>query len=214
MRFLLRSRRILGAALVMTAIGGGAAVAETATTADSTPSVIKACVNRGSGLLYQPEKVIGDGQCRSGDQELTWNIQGPAGPQGPTGPQGPAGPQGPSGPAGAKGDTGATGPAGQQGPAGPAGPAGPSMLAYDKTIETFGSGDESVVAQCNPGENAIGGGYSLAGGSMDVQESMPIPYFGASSPEAWRVSGKITGDEVTVTVWVVCTKATSVTVQS
>ena len=47
--------------------------------------------------------------CANGEAMITWNQQGPVGPQGP------AGLQGPTGPAGTQGPTGATGP---QGPAG------------------------------------------------------------------------------------------------
>jgi len=47
--------------------------------------------------------------CKTGDTGLTFNQQGPPGPQGDPGPQGPAGPQGDPGP---------------QGPAGPPGPSG------------------------------------------------------------------------------------------
>src|SRR5262245_58523555 len=35
--------------------------------------------------------------CRSWENSVTWNQQGPPGPQGPAGPEGPAGPKGPSG---------------------------------------------------------------------------------------------------------------------
>ena len=56
--------------------------------------------------------------CTSGETTITWNQQGPAGPQGPTGPTGPQGPTGATGP------QGATGQAGPQGATGPAGPPG------------------------------------------------------------------------------------------
>ena len=56
--------------------------------------------------------------CSKGSTAISWNQQGPAGPQGQPGPQGATGINGPQGPAGA---TGATGPAGPTGPAGTSG---------------------------------------------------------------------------------------------
>jgi hypothetical protein len=68
-------------------------------------TVIRACINNGSGSV----KIIGQSDtCQNNERLLEWNQQGI---------QGPAGPQGP------KGDTGAQGPAGPQGPRGPQGPA-------------------------------------------------------------------------------------------
>src|SRR5215208_3794490 len=54
--------------------------------------------------------------CGSKETAVSWNQEGPAGPDGPAGPEGPAGP---------KGETGPVGPAGPKGETGPAGPAGP-----------------------------------------------------------------------------------------
>ena len=71
--------------------------------------------------------------CKSGETAVSWNKQGPGGPQGPQGAKGDAGPQGPKGdagpqglqgPQGSKGDTGPAGPQGPQGPAGAQGPKG------------------------------------------------------------------------------------------
>ncbi len=62
--------------------------------------------------------------CKAGDTALTFNQQGPPGPQGPQGPQGDTGPQGPQGDTGPQGPQGDTGPQGEQGPPGPPGPSG------------------------------------------------------------------------------------------
>lgn len=70
-----------------------------------------------SGYLRIPEDGRG---CRRGEEQVVWNITGPAGAPGPAGPAGPAGSDG------ADGADGAAGPAGAQGPAGPAGPPGPA----------------------------------------------------------------------------------------
>lgn len=121
---LLRGRGALAAALgvvvLAAAITGGAYAA-------GGSSTITVCVHHHGGTLYKA------GRCRKGDRKLSFNRQGPAGPQGArgaTGPQGPvgqtgpAGPQGLTGPQGPKGDTGPQGATGQTGPAGPQGPTG------------------------------------------------------------------------------------------
>jgi type VI secretion system Hcp family effector len=79
-----------------------------------------------SGYLRVPEDGRG---CRRGEEQLVWNISGPAGPAGPagaTGPAGAAGAPGTDGAAGSPGPAGAPGPAGPAGPAGAPGPAGPA----------------------------------------------------------------------------------------
>jgi hypothetical protein len=99
--------------------------------------MIKVCVHRSGGGLYQARA------CKKHDQTLTWSRfggqgssgsagaqgasgqQGAQGQQGPAGPQGPGGPQGTSGLTGPKGSTGATGPKGSTGATGPQGPQGP-----------------------------------------------------------------------------------------
>src|SRR5215216_4112942 len=68
--------------------------------------VIRSCVAKTGGALRVVDTDQGE-SCKSGEQQLAWNQQGP---QGDAGPAGPAGPQG------------AQGPQGQAGPAGPAGP--------------------------------------------------------------------------------------------
>jgi hypothetical protein len=114
--------------------------------AQSTNTVIYACVQRSS---LQVRIVAGPGECRGPEIPVAWNIVGPPGPQGPQGPEGPqglqgpmgaTGPQGPkgdtgepglqgpkgdTGPNGSKGDTGAIGPQGPQGPQGETGATGP-----------------------------------------------------------------------------------------
>ncbi len=90
--------------------------------------------------------------CPAGQTRLSWNAQGPQGPQGnrgargpqgsagPRGPKGSAGPQGPMGSAGPRGPRGATGPQGAAGPQGAPGPQGPATQAsayvYSKSYAT------------------------------------------------------------------------------
>jgi hypothetical protein len=103
-------------------------------------SVIHACLVGEQGFV---RIVASPGDCRRGEQPLSWNVQGPTGPVGPAGNVGPTGSQGPVGPAGATGPAGASGPTGApgergadgavgqpgvdgaEGAVGPAGPPGP-----------------------------------------------------------------------------------------
>lgn len=77
--------------------------------------------------------------CRSSEEVLTWNSEGPAGPQGPRGPQGETGAQGPQGETGAQGPQGETGAQGPQGVPGPAGASG-------ALSEVFADVEDDVVA--------------------------------------------------------------------
>jgi type VI secretion system secreted protein Hcp len=53
--------------------------------------------------------VNNDNTCFGGEEEITWNQQGPTGSTGPAGPTGPQGNPGPPGPAGATGPAGTSG---------------------------------------------------------------------------------------------------------
>ena len=72
-------------------------------------SKIQACVEKKDGAL----RLIESGKsCKSSETPVSWNIQGPAGPQGMQGRagiEGPAGPQGEQGPVGPQGVPGADG---------------------------------------------------------------------------------------------------------
>jgi hypothetical protein len=128
-------RRRIFALLVpgMVALGAPATLV-----AQTTPTVINACVNREG----EDVRILSPGErCRRWETPLSWNRQGPqgpagaAGPMGPVGPRGalgavgPQGPAGPIGPGGSAGAQGPAGPAGAQGPKGDAGPMGPDGAA-------------------------------------------------------------------------------------
>jgi len=84
-------------------------------------------------------RLIGNGeQCRRTETPLSWNIQGPVGPQGEEGPAGPAGPQGEPGP---------QGPQGEQGPQGLKGDPGIVLLGSlsGTAIPLFTAGGWSAV---------------------------------------------------------------------
>ena len=105
---------------------------------------ITGCYQKNNGQLRVVESAS---QCNPSELALTWQQQGPPGPQGPIGPQGPAGPQGATGP---QGLTGPEGPAGPVGPEGPQGPAGAS------------SGGPPYVWVCTPASFPTVGGNSRA----------------------------------------------------
>jgi len=133
---------LIGALLTLLIVPASAAIAGGAT----ATTTVYACVNKTSGAV---RIVTATTICKSTENPLQWNVQGPVGPAGPqgiqgvpgaTGPTGPQGIQGSTGPAGAPGAQGSqgdpgtvgaagpqglTGPAGPRGDAGPAGPAGP-----------------------------------------------------------------------------------------
>lgn len=106
------------------ALGAGAAVAVGAI--PGSDGVITACyqdvTTTGADIPYGTLRVIDPSantstsvpsdvyQCDpTAEKMITWNQQGPAGPQGPPGTQGPQGSQGSPGPAGAPGSPGGTG---------------------------------------------------------------------------------------------------------
>jgi hypothetical protein len=82
-------------------VGGGYAVAA------GNNKTITACADKKTGILHLKTR----GRCNPGQTRVTWNQQGPPGPegtQGPQGPQGTAGVQGPQGPTGTQGPVGVT----------------------------------------------------------------------------------------------------------
>lgn len=109
-------RNITKAVLVVMVVG---LIGVTVAAASGT-SLIRACVDAQGRM-----RIIGPtAKCTKGENLLTWNQQGPTGPQGLTGPQGPQG---------EKGDTG---------PQGPAGAGGSQFMVVDSKGQEVGiSGD-------------------------------------------------------------------------
>src|SRR5689334_4217023 len=107
-----QGRRLALAALVVLAASAAAYAA-----IPDGDGVFTACI-AADGSLRVIDPSAG-GECRGGENRVSWNkkgIEGPKGPTGATGPQGPRGAVGPAGPAG--------GPPGPQGDPGPPGPKG------------------------------------------------------------------------------------------
>ncbi|MFJ9552160.1 collagen-like domain-containing protein [Streptomyces erythrochromogenes] len=143
-------------------------------------------------------------------------AQGPAGADGEDGAAGPAGAQGPAGPAGAQGPAGAAGADGAQGPAGPAGaqgPAGPAGAqgAVDTYVRTGNQASVLIAlpatstAVCDPGDVALGGGFSSNGGiPVNTVSSRPIGGSPATGWEATVTAGVLT----TFQAYAICQNAT------
>ncbi len=86
----MRTRTAVTGTAVLLVLGGGATAY-----AAVAGGVINACVDKRIGVVRVADT------CKTGEDPLSWNQQGvagPAGPAGPPGPQGPAGEQGPAGP--------------------------------------------------------------------------------------------------------------------
>jgi len=122
-------RRLLLLLLAPLVLGAGAAVAAHGTAHKRANGVIWACAKKENGRL---RAVAGPGRCRRGEQPLSWNVQGSAGPAGPAGPAGSAGATGAVGPQGASGPPGADGARGPTGAKGATGPAGPPLGSIDQ----------------------------------------------------------------------------------
>ena len=157
--------------------------------AQSSPSVLYACLNPGNGLV----RVVGDTEvCKSTETRLQWNVVGEPGPVGPAGPAGPAGPEGPRGPQGAKGETGATGATGptgatgetgatgatgDKGATGATGPQGPSgfvtTLGYETASPSGLSPANSTPVGCSTVEPYVAGENEVAIINMTLQAFAP-----------------------------------------
>lgn len=139
--------------VVLALLALGLVVMTTLAWAQSSDGVIRACLKDSK---LQSIGLAGQLTCAANEQALDWSITGP---QGVTGPQGPAGPQGIQGPQGVQGPVG---PLGAQGPVGPIGLTGVVRI-YFKVVETVvppNSPSSAVVAWCEPGDVATGGGFS------------------------------------------------------
>jgi hypothetical protein len=129
---------LLVAALALTA--GGVAFA-----AIPSNGVITACYLKSGGTLRVIDSTTGN--CSSKETSLSWNVQGPAGPQGSPGPTGPPGPTGSPGPSGAPGAAGISG--------------YEIVTGSDDFESLFDPGRRDVVLECPEGKKFLGGGWAL-----------------------------------------------------
>jgi hypothetical protein len=169
-RLLLASAGALAAALANAtpAVAAGG----TASTGTAPAGVIKTCVDNKTGAVRWVNSSTT--KCRTGEWMMSWNSEGPAGPDGKpgeTGPQGPpgetgaTGPQGPAGAAGVQGPQGDAGPIGPQGYPGLTGPQGPQGDAggiVEGETYPLTSGSPTYTVNCRSvGAKAIAGTVSL-----------------------------------------------------
>lgn len=135
MRMRINRGNVLSIALVL--VVAGTLFVGLWTYSSANGGVITVCVNRIGWMRL----VSSSDQCRRLETPLSWNIQGPAGPQGEQGPAGPAGPQGEQGPPGPQG------PQGEQGPQGSKGEPGVVLLGSlaDTAVPLFTAGGWSAV---------------------------------------------------------------------
>jgi hypothetical protein len=113
-------------------------------------------------------------------------TQGPPGPTGATGPQGPAGPQGIPGP---------IGPNGTQGPPGITQLINGTNVYLVTNSSDNAEGENSIeaVAQCEPGDFVINGGYIVSGADNILTETLFNTQIIDPPGGGWRVL-QFTGD--------------------
>jgi hypothetical protein len=97
-----------------------------------------------------------------------------------------------------RGPRGFQGPQGPQGPSGPAGPRGPAG-ATNVTVRSGSAGSGFSIAECLPGERAVGGGGDVTGPGW-LHNSRPN-----LAATGWGVEADDqAGNPVTVQAFVVC----------
>jgi len=149
------------AALVLLGSGLAAGLLASNALAGSGGSTLFACVGERSGAM---RLVDGADDCLRGEELVSWNTQGPAGPQGPKGDTGAAGQQG------ATGQTGATGSQGLIGLEGPPGDKGDTGQQGDPGVANYRVETSPVVFSMVPQESrgvihvCLDGGKVLSGG--------------------------------------------------
>jgi hypothetical protein len=81
------------------------------------------------------------------------------------------------------------------------------MLSYRSAFFVFGGNPNGTqTATCPSGQNAVGGGVDTSNTAMYVSESYPS---GGSPPTAWTATVVANQAGQSMTVWVVCTTASS-----
>ncbi|WP_289735468.1 hypothetical protein [Streptomyces macrolidinus] len=107
--------------------------------------------------------------------------QGPQGPQGTTGPQGPQGLQGVQGPQGAPG--------------------------FATVYTVVGPAGSQSIANCNPGDVAVGGGYRETSSlPVSIKASRPLPGTQGSSTTGWQA---VATPGAHIVAYAVCTTRTA-----
>jgi hypothetical protein len=165
--FFRRSTRLGLEAALLVGVVAGAAHALTG----SSPATINACEQSVSGNI---RIVPSAGGCRTNETALSWNTEGPTGPQGPSGATGP------------QGDTGAPGPAASVAITQVA--TQPQVIPAHQT--TF------LYAVCPADAVAISGGFSLADNDPPLYVKASVRY--AQYPQQWEIDVENPGAEAGV----------------
>ncbi len=179
------------------------AIAAPSASAASKAKVIHACHNKSTGVLH----VVNGTSCASGEQLITLDVRGPAGPRGATGASGPQGATGAPGASGVAGTTGPEGAAGTPGPTGPVGVAGAtgptgaagSTGAAGVTGTTGPKGATGATGATGPtGEGTTGG----TGGTGSTGPTGPTGPAGATGKSgATGVEGPLPSGQSEKGVW-------------
>jgi hypothetical protein len=210
MRIQMTVRKMLFPAAIVAAVLGGSVAS--AAIPDAATAEIHACyAGPGLPLLTPPAgslRVIDPAtqHCYTNETPLTWNQTGPQGPIGPKGDAGAQGPQGLPGPPGQDGKNGVDGKDGQPGLQGPPGHNGATnVVVRTRRYDNAGAGGYfGVVAPCNPGERATGGGAS-SGMATQMLDSLPYPIEADGTPTGWKTAvHNITDHAITIWFYAVC----------
>lgn len=195
-----RSRLVLVliATVAASAVLGGVAVGVTA------PRTVSACTTKSHGVRVLGLKVT----CHKGERKIVWRIAGRPGTPGARGPTGARGLQGVQGAHGVAGQTGSSG--------APGAPGAPGKLGNVRTVWANGAAPTPALAgqirdayaYCNPGEQAIGGGFSFANDTQvdPVQESRPV-VVDTTGLQGWYVKIKLAppvANSDFVRAWALC----------
>lgn len=162
-------------ALVLTAGASAATAAVLSSGPVDSTGVIHGCWTNAAAFSGSHVFVMQNAgtSCPKGTTAISWNMQGPEGPEGPAGPTGATGPAGASGPAGATG------------PAGPAGAAGSSGIDGGTVNYSYVNGTPTCTVSGSFGPDAVTVSY--------------YEFWGDASAGGCEISGLPAGAVVTAT---------------
>ena len=178
-----RPRPYLGpliALFIVLALGAGTVYAAI----PNTSGKYYACFTKATGavrLINYPKVST----CAQGERLILWNAKGPQGLVGPVGPAGPQGPQGAQGPQGEQG---------LQGPQGAAGVAKITLTRVNSAATLIPAGTNGSAAVTCPAGQVVGGGFTLASGSVNFTTSRP------TGPTEWRVAAQNASSSLDATI--------------
>lgn len=204
------ARWVIASSLATVLLAGGLAWA--AGVIPGEDGVIHGCYNNSKGDLRVIDPALSS--CGERESSIFWNQEGVPGPQGTPGAQGIPGPQGTPGPEGTPGPQGIPGPEGSPGPTGSPGSDGINGTNGDVSSYRAVNGpliwvpaNQIVLDQleCPGGRRALGGGASVYGDDLVMNESYPA---GGAGSSGWVVSMRSTLNGGSFAVWAICATVT------